>query len=246
MKSTRFLIFTSLIAVFCSCNKKSGTDLLKFRGSWFLRVYEMDFQDSINPGKLVLEEGNEIYADFTPKILELLKEGKLKAFDDSGKTLSFNKVRLNMVSAGMRNRIDTLKMTEGDMLNTKLVGIELNDSIYLDIKRNSKQYFMHSINLFIPAEFNMGGGNQSICKIMYNDMKNKGLDTELKALEDRKFARKEKIFLPDGSTRFEYTFYLTDAAGVEYYFRVPLEEVLADDRNIENSILHYFKDDLVD
>jgi len=242
-----FCILASIFAISCGRESKSkGTDLLKFRGSWFLRVYEIDFADSINPGKLVLEEGNETFANFTSKAMNLLKEGKLTAYDDSGKVMSYKKICLNMVGSSLRSQIDTNKISESDMLNLKLVGIELNDSIFLNIRKNKKEYFMHSINLFIPAEFNPNGGNQSVCKIMYDDMKGKGLDTELAALENRKFARKEKIYYPDGSINYEYTFYLTDAAGVEYYFQVPLEQLLADDRNIENSILHYFKDDLVD
>ena len=246
MKKHIIFIALSIIIAFSCGRENKGTDLLKFRGSWFLRVYEMDFLDSINPGKLVLEEGNETFADFSTKTLNLLKEGKLQAYDDSGHAISFKRVCLNMLGSSLRSQIDTNNVRESDMPNLKLIGIELNDSIFLDIRKNKKEYVMHSVNLFIPAEFNGNGGNQSICKIMYNDMKGKGLDTELKALEDRKFARKEKIFHQDGSVGYEYTFYLTDAAGVEYYFRVPLEKVLADDRNIENSILHYFKDDLVD
>jgi hypothetical protein len=248
MKKQIIFIALSIVVAF-ACNreqKNKGTDLLKFRGSWFLRVYEIDFLDSINPGKLVLEEGNETFADFSSKTFNLLKEGKLHAYDDSGNVISFKKVCLNMVGSSLRSQIDTNNISESEMLNLKLVGIELNDSIFLDIRQNKKEYFMHSVNLFIPAEFNPNGGNQSICKIMYNDFKGMGFDTELKALEDRNFARKEKIYHHDGSIGYEYTFYLTDAAGVEYYFRVPLEKVLADDRNIENSILHYFKDDLVD
>ncbi|MDX2188960.1 MAG: hypothetical protein SFY32_03780 [Bacteroidota bacterium] len=241
------LVISTILLISCDKQKKEkGTDLLKFQGSWFLRVNEIDWSDTINPGKMVPVEGNEIYADFTPKVINLIREGKIQAYSEDNNKISYKRVMYNLVSEGLKKQIDSNKVSESDILNIKLVGIELNDSINLDIERNSKTYKMQSVTLFIPAEFSFNAINQPICKILYEDLKNNGFEKELAAFEARNFARKEKIYLPDGTVKMEYTFYLTDAAGVEYYFRIPLEKVLEDDHLIQNSILHYFKDDLVD
>lgn len=251
-QTQKALLITSICLILASCHTRHrkvdhGADVLKFRGSWFLRVYEQDWSDTLQPGKKVLVKGNEVFQDMSGKVLQLLKESKLKAYDDDGNPISYNQVLLNMASQSMRGALDTSKgISESDLFNPSFLGIELNDSIYLNIKTEKKQYFMHSINLFIPAEFNPAGVHTSVCKILYKDLMGKGFQKELQALNNRDFARKEKIYYQDGSISEEYTFYLTDAAGVEYYFRLPLEKVLQDDYMIEHSILSYFKDDVVD
>ncbi|MDX2196200.1 MAG: hypothetical protein NW207_07265 [Cytophagales bacterium] len=239
----------AIIATILSCNPPENKKLakpLKFRGSWFLRVHEIDFNDSLNPGKMVVVKGNEEFEKFPESVFNQIKKGSIRAINDTGRALSYKQICLSMLSQNLLAVTDTNNIDEADLFNPKLMGVELNDSIFLDVVSGTKTYKVHSINLFIPSEYSETGNNKNICRVMFKELRNKGLDSAISSLENRKFARKEKLYKPDGTTSEEYTFYLTDAAGVEYFFRTPIEEVLADRQMMDNSILRYFVDDLTD